>query len=482
MAMYDKKKVERHLLGLFYRSAHEIPAYKDFLKKNKVRPDKVKTMADWISIPPMSKDEYLRKYPLEKLCWGGKLKDKSLVFTSTSGSTGEPFYFPRVDLVDCQSSVLHEIFLNNTSRGKKVSTLVIDSFGMGVWIGGIITYQAFRKIALRGYPVSVITPGINKKEIFEALKNIASRFDQVILCGYPPFIKNIIDEGNDQGINWKKINLKLLFAAEAFTESFRDYLLKKTGIKDACLDTINIYGSADLGTMALESPLSILSRKLLAEKRLSYEKIFPGVIKTPTIAEFNPLFVNFEERNGRILCTGDNALPLIRYDIGDHGGVCEFDDFIERFRKIGIDLLKEAKKRGITKTINGLPFVYVYERADFGAKLFGAIIYPEHIREVLLHDSLQEHLTGKFTVVTKHDVKENQYLEINLELKSNKKHFPELAERVKKMVVDNLLAKNAEYKNNYGTMPGKVTPKIVFWQYEDQTYFKQGTKQKWVIK
>jgi len=36
----------------------------------------------------MTKKDYLRQYPLEKLCWDGSLK-KSLVFTATSGSTGE---------------------------------------------------------------------------------------------------------------------------------------------------------------------------------------------------------------------------------------------------------------------------------------------------------------------------------------------------------------------------------------------------------
>ena len=45
-----------------------------------------------------------------------------------------------------------------------------DCFGMGAWVGGLITYQALRHIAEQyNYPLSLFTPGPNKKEIFEAL-------------------------------------------------------------------------------------------------------------------------------------------------------------------------------------------------------------------------------------------------------------------------------------------------------------------------
>ncbi|HRY62717.1 MAG TPA: hypothetical protein P5056_03030 [Candidatus Paceibacterota bacterium] len=478
-----KKIGDKKTLDLFRAASVRVPAYKDFLKKNKIDPGKIRSFKDFQLVPPMTKADYLRKYPLEKLCFDGTLKNKSTVFTSTSGSTGAPFYFPRDLVVDTQSSIFHETFWRNTfAGGKEKSTLVIDSFGMGVWIGGIITYQAFRQIALSGAPISIITPGINKKEIFEAFKNIAGKFEQVILCGYPPFIKDLIDEGHLHGIDWKKYNIKFLFAAEAFSEKFRDYLMKKVGMKDPLLNISNIYGSADIGTMAAESPLSILIRRIASNKNKVFESIFPGVNKTPTLAQFNPLFVNFEAPEGVILLSGYNILPLIRYSIGDHGGVSTFDDMSQTLKHSGINLKQEISAAKIGRAVSEMPFVYVYERIDLSTKLFGAIIHPEHIKESLYHESLENYLTGKFTLSTVNDKHNNQWLEIHLEMKPNVSHSEELGNRVKDIIIGSLLEKNAEYKNNYKMMPHKVTPKLFFWEYEDPKYFSRSGKQKWVQK
>jgi phenylacetate-CoA ligase len=78
---------------------------------------------------------------------------------------------------------------------------------MGVWIGGTITFQAFEMAGRSGYPMSIITPGINKEETFKALKKLAPYFKQIILAGYPPLIKDIIDEAPGRGIRLKNLNI-----------------------------------------------------------------------------------------------------------------------------------------------------------------------------------------------------------------------------------------------------------------------------------
>ena len=49
---------------------------------------------------------------------------------------------------------------------------------------------------------------------------MAPQYDQIILCGYPPFMKDVVDEAKDNGVNWKDFNIKMIFAAEAFSEEF----------------------------------------------------------------------------------------------------------------------------------------------------------------------------------------------------------------------------------------------------------------------
>ncbi|OGE75532.1 MAG: hypothetical protein A3C85_03610 [Candidatus Doudnabacteria bacterium RIFCSPHIGHO2_02_FULL_48_21] len=469
---------EDYLLNLFRETFERVRGYHDFIEANNFQPLNVKSLADYTKIPVTNKNNYLRSYPLEHLVFDGRL-DKTIL-AATSGSSGHPFYFPRNEVIDWQSSIFHEQFLRYDPENRNKSTLVINCFGMGVWIGGLITYQAFHKIAAREYPLTILTPGPNKKEIFEALKHLGKKFQQIILCGYPPFIKDVIDEAEGYHINWKELKLKLIFAAESFTEQFRDYIVKKCGITNPYIDTVNIYGSADLGTMAIETPLSILIRKLAIENKKIHKELFHESGRLPTLVQFNPLFVNFEAQENEVLCTGYNCLPLIRYAIGDKGGVIRFSHMLKVFNANGVDLITLAKNLGFEQHIYQLPFVYVYERTDLSTKLYGAIIYPEHIRESLQHHILEDFVTGKFTMLTKHDKKHNQYLEINLELKPRVKETHDLTEIVKKIIVENLLEKNAEYKNNAQLLEERVEPKVVFWDHEHPTYFKPGGKQKWV--
>lgn len=473
---------KKRSLALFHKAARNVPAYKNFLKKNNIDQKKIKTWEDFQLVTPTNKKNYLKQFSLEQLGWNGHLK-KPLIFTSTSGSTGEPFYFHRSFDLDWQSSLVYESFYLNGKYKKDEPVLVIICFGMGTWIGGLIAYQSFHLMQERGYNISLITPGINKKEIFNSLKKLSPYFKNTILVGYPPFIKDILDEAHSNGINIKKLNLRLIFAAEAFTEKFRDYLAEKASIKNPYLDTMNIYGSADIGTMASETPLSILIRKIAVKKPALFTDIFGVINKTPTLAQFNPLFINFECINGDVVLTGNSEIPLVRYSIGDHGGVYFYNELIDILKKHNIDIKAEAKRAGISDTLRELPFVFVFERNDFSVTLYGLQIYPEIIRETALQSPFNNFLSGKFIMMTKFDKKQNQYLEINFELKENINSVPASAKKsLLKKVVYNLRHKSSEFRELSDHLKNKANPKLVFWPHESTEFFRQGVKQKWVKK
>jgi phenylacetate-CoA ligase len=477
-----KKIQEKKVVEVFNTAIKEVPAYKDFIAGYDIKPSTIKTYTDFLQVPSVTKKNYLRAFPWNDLCKRKYLVEESLVMTSTSGSTGQPFYFPRVRDIDLQSAVCHKMFLTSTQIPKNTSTLIIDCFGMGVWIGGLLTYQAFKHVGEDGTPLSIITPGISKHEIFQALKNLGPHYNTIILCGYPPFIKDVVDEAENYGVVWKNYHIKIIFAAEAFSETFREYIVNAVGIKDIYRDTMNIYGSADLGTMAQESPVCILLRRLALQNQNLYVKLFGQATRLPTLAQYIPDFITFESENNSIYCTGDNVLPLIRYEIGDSGGVFTYDEVIKICKEEGIDLQTEAKKVGIEDTLTELPFVYVYERSDFSASFYGAIMYPEFIKKGLAHESISDFVTGKFVMYTKNDEKENQFLEINIEMKHHQKSNKKIHAEVLSSVHMSLLTHSAEYKKLSESLGDRVYPKLVFWSYEDETYFKIGGKQKWVKK
>ncbi len=487
-SLYTKKSSEwttiqnKKVLQVFKTAVKEVSAYGEFLKKSKIDYSTIQKSEDFYKLPAVTKKNYLRAYPWKDLCKKNYLTREPLVMTSTSGSTGEPFYFPRTGAIDVQSSVYHQMFLRSSKLDPKKSTLVIDCFGMGVWIGGLITYQAFKHISNRGYPMTIITPGITKREIFQAVKNCGHQYDQIIMCGYPPFIKDVIDDAEEQGIQWADYSLKIIFAAEGFSETFRDYILKKTGIKDVYRDTMNIYGSADLGTMAQETPLCILVRKLALVNPKLYVRLFGQATRLPTLAQYIPEFVTFDAKNNSLYCTGDSALPLVRYEIGDNGGVMTYETLMKIFKEEGVDIQREAKNVGILDTISELPFVYIYERSDFAASLYGAIIYPEFIKKGLLADSVTEYCTGKFTMFTKNDADENQYLEIHVEMKHDQKATKRIQSMVLQSIHSALIAQSTEYKKLTESLGDRILPKLVFWPHGHEAHFLSGAKQKWVKK
>ena len=477
-----EKEGQKRALALFHDAAVRVPAYKDYLKKNGIKDhNKIVTWEDFQSVPLTSKKDYLRQYPLEKLCWDGNL-NKQLVFTATSGSTGQPFYFPRTAEVDKNASIIHEFFLNNSSYGAEKPTLVIVAFGMGIWIGGLITYKAFEIAAQRGdYPVSLITPGLNKVEVISALQKIAPQYKQVILAGYPPMVKDIIDEGISQGVDFKKLNMRLLTAAEAYTENFRDYLVEKTGVKNLFQDVMSVYGSADIGAMAFETPTAILARRLAMKNRELFEDIFTDIKKTPTLAQYNPMQIMFESPDGEVVLTGDSAVPLIRYAIGDNGGAMSYDEMMGRMQARGVRWNGEAKKAKI-KEVTRLPFIYVYERSDFSTTLYGLQVYPETIREVLIRKTLNPYITGKFSMSTSFDKEQNQYLELHIELKKDKQESKELIDILGREVFEYLREVNSEFRELSNHLKERAMPRITLWPAEHPTYFKPGTKQRWIQK
>jgi len=473
---YWLNRQDLFMSGLFSKMSIQIPAYKKFLKQNNFKPRSVKKFRDLDNVPHIAKNNYFNKFTLNQVAWPGSFLNSGMVMTSTSGSTGMPTYFAREEKIDFQYSVLSEFFL---ADGPKGTTLLIDCFGMGVWIGGLITYQAFRNAALRGWPVTIITPGINKKEIFHALRDLAPQFKNVILAGYPPFIKDVLDEAAEEQVDFKKFSARLLFAAESFTEVFRDYVAEKAVVKDIYHDTLNLYGSAELGAMAFETPLSIFIRREALKRPALYRQLFSNN-RIPTLAQYNPDFVSFTHEHGEILITADNVSPFMKYRIGDNGGTFNLSDLEKIFTEHAVNLRSLAGKAGIK--IISLPFVYIYERSDLCTKLYGAIIYPQHVRQALQKPELAKFFTGKFLLITKTDYKHDQFLEINIELKRNQRSKPGLIAQSSKLITESLIKNNAEYKNNYQMIPHKVTPKIVLWENGDPLYFKPGIKQSWVKK
>ena len=488
-ASHWEKKGERMAMRLFKFVSASVPAYQYLLKKRRIRASSIKAISDFRKLPIIDKDYYLRRAKTANL-FPNRDVSRVTTFSATSGSTGEPFYFPRGREQDAQYEYIAELFLKNQWEIDKHKTLGVIGFGLGIWIGGIFTYKNFNRIAEKGYQLSLVPAGANVDTFLRPIAKFGHLFDQIILMGYPPFIKDAIDEAKDYKIDWKKYRLRIMTAAEGYSEKFRNYISQKAQLKNPLIDTLNIYGTVELGTMAHETPLTNLIRRIAVENQKVFKEIFPQANRLPTLAQYHPQIVYFEEVQGEVIASGyGSAFPLLRYRFPDMGGVIKFDEMIKKLKAAGIDILGEAEKAKISHTIMRLPFVYVYDRSDHAVSLVGIILYPEYLRDIFHEEPFSNHLTGKFTMVIKYDVKQNQSLEVNLELKKRaKKHLnnKNLIKFIQEEIVKTLIEKSTEYNHLYGLGSEKyrksLTPKIILWPYQHPKFFKPGGKQRWVKK
>jgi len=469
-------------LHLFHAMAARVPAYKEFLKAHKFSPDDVRTIEDFARIPTVNKDNYLRKYPKQMLCWDGEFTRGQWVISSTSGSTGEPYYFPREQSQDWQYAISAELYLRNNFHVQKQSTLYIVAFPMGAWIGGLFTYGALKIAAENGdYDLSIITPGIHKQEVINAVKQLGKDFDQIIIGAYAPFLKDILDDGARQGVKWKQYNLGFVFSAEAFTEKFRDYVSGVAKPADPLRFSLNHYGTVDLGTMAHETPETIMIRRHLVETD-QLQQLFPETTRQPTFAQYNPELFYFEQQDDSLLCTAYSGIPLVRYDLKDYGGIIGRQDAHERLKASGYNVKKEATKAGIADSLWNLPYVYVYERNDFSVSYYAFAIYPDFIRRPLQDDRLADKVTGKFAMHVDYSDKGRQRLNVNIELKAGVTVTARLQTALRTHLHKSLFKESSEYRETFAMVGEVVKPLIFLHRYEDPEYFRPGTKQKWVIK
>src|SRR5689334_10917627 len=188
----------REALDLFRAVARDVPAYRSLLAEQNIDPAAIMTAADFARLPLLDKKNYNRRFSLDELVLGGRLT-RCDFFAVSSGSTGEPTFWPRAQDDEFPVAVRFEQVFRDAFRAHEKRTLAVVCFALGTWVGGMFTAACCRHLAAKGYAITLITPGNNKDEIFRVVEDLGAGFDQVVLLGYPPFLKDVVDTGRARG-------------------------------------------------------------------------------------------------------------------------------------------------------------------------------------------------------------------------------------------------------------------------------------------
>jgi len=465
---------EAAILDVFRGTVSHVPAYRAFLDAHGIAPETVGSFDAFRQLPLINKLNYMHVYALPERCRNGSLIECDRVAVS-SGSTGKPTFWPRSIVDELDIALRFEQIFHDSFRAHERSTLAVVCFALGNWVGGLYTTSCAWHLAAKGYPLMVATPGNKKEEIFRVIQELAPSFEQTVLLGYPPFIKDVIDAGLAAGIEWPHYRVKMVFAGEVFSEEWRSLVSERVGSKAPCYDSASLYGTADAGVLGNETPLSIAIRRFLADHPKAARELF-GESRLPTLVQYDPISRFFEVHEETLVISGDNGVPLIRYHIADKGGVVgyrEMHDFLHAWNAAPLT------DYGLDKHLpfRPLPFVYVFGRADFTVSFYGANIYPENVTVGLEQPDIMAWATGKFVLETKESADGDKYLSVTVELLPGATADDQKCRALAESVKVQLLRLNSEFANY--TPPEKQLPKVTLRPFEDPEYFPAGVKHRY---
>jgi len=485
LKQHSEANAEAEILALFHRVAANVPAYQSFLNQEGINPASVQTFKDFQQLPLTTKQNYLQHYSLAELCRDGTLESCDMIAVS-SGSTGHPSFWLRSLTDELQIATRFEQVFHDSFQADRRRTLAVICFALGTWVGGMYTTDCCRHLASKDYPITVITPGNNKTEIFRVIQALAPAFEQTVLLGYPPFLKDVIDTGIAQGIDWKQYNIKWVMAGEVFSEEWRSLVGDRVGSTNPCYDSASLYGTADAGVLGNETPLSICIRRWLANHPEVARKLF-GESRLPTLVQYDPCVRFFEVQNGTLLFSGDNGIPLIRYHISDNGGIIPYSTMLEFLAEHGFDPVETLNNSSATphsplptphvRGIYPLPFVYIFGRSHFTVSYFGANIYPENVTVGLEQTPICEWVTGKFVMQVKEDHDRNEFLSIVVELSPGVEGNEEKRGAIANAIKHHLCRLNSEFANYVPEV--YQLPKITLTATGDPDYFPVGVKHRY---
>jgi phenylacetate-CoA ligase len=462
----DQQRIERRpplsVLDLFHEAAVTVPAYADFLQHQGVNPDEVRRSDQ---IPLMTKAGYHQRYPLPERCRDGVLRADTVAVSS--GSSGTPTVWPRTARDEEAVTARFEQAFGDGFGAAERRTLAVVCFALGNWVGGMYTVSACRSLAVAGYSITVAAPGNDIDEILRVVAELGGFFDQVVLLGYPPFVKNVVDAGLARGVDWPAYRIKMVLAGEVFSEQWRDLVAARARMADPVTDVVSLYGTADAGVLGNETPLSVRIRRFLAGRPDVASSVF-GDSRLPTLVQYDPATRYFETApDGTLVFSADGTVPLVRYHIADEGGLLPYDDLRALCRAHGFDPGEGPE----------LPFVYVFGRSLFTVSFFGANVYPENVTVGLEQPHISGWVTGRFVLRTVEDADRNRRLAVAVELARGEPATPHRQQAAADSIRTELMRLNSEFSHY---VPEEYrTPDVDLRPTDDAEFFPPGVKHRY---
>ncbi|MGD9080683.1 MAG: phenylacetate--CoA ligase [Desulfobacterales bacterium] len=199
--------------------SEKVPFYKNKFKEMGISAGDIKSLEDVAKLPFTVKNDLRDNYPFG-LC-AVPLEEVVRVHAS-SGTTGKPITGPYTEedleqWIECMCR-------NLWAAGVRKEDIVQNSYGYGLFTGGLGFHQAATKIGCAVVPTS---SGLTERQI-----TLMQDFGSNVLFSTPSYALTIAERAEEMKVDIKKLPLRVgVFGAEPWTEGMRQEIEERMGIK-----------------------------------------------------------------------------------------------------------------------------------------------------------------------------------------------------------------------------------------------------------
>ncbi|MEK7390052.1 MAG: hypothetical protein AAB036_10175 [Elusimicrobiota bacterium] len=383
------------------RAWEQAPAYRRHLAAHGI--DALTGNVSWRELPPMDKKSYLGLHRSEDLV-AAELSEKILYWGSSSGSSGEPFYWPTLRWRDCvQAGTAPVIDLDGLWREafrlRERKTLVLYCIKVGAWSPGApLLTLLYRLIESSDLHLGLAVATHSHEEAADIARRLGSHYEQCLFVTVPSLVRPLREALRLAGVDLSRARFSVL--GECFPEELREQLDAECGLRWPDIGLVSdVYASSDTGVIGAESMPSIALRKLLLSSRPLREAL--GLREQSLANLYNltqrDLFV--EELEGELLFTRWQAIPIIRYNLHDRGELWDWEELRKLLRALEPSDERQAalKQRALDPSNPHQTLVAVYGRND-ALIITGDNFYDSDFLCALSSAKLEGEVTGVFFV------------------------------------------------------------------------------------
>ncbi|HEX3605051.1 MAG TPA: phenylacetate--CoA ligase family protein [Candidatus Dormibacteraeota bacterium] len=423
----------RAALRAALHAQRRVPAYADFVEANGWSDDPGLPGAERLArLPIMDKRNYILRYTTPERCLDGRIPLVGTEMDESSGSSGVPYNWVRGAM---ELDEVHRQLAMFATYVFREPVVTVNCFSMGAWSTGINTAQALRRTGL------VKSPGPDLEKVLHTLAFLGPGYPYV-LTGYPPFLREVLEYGDERGFDWRPYRLFGVVGGESMSEQLRDRLLTRF------IAVYSAYGASDLDIgVAAETPLTVHIRREAATNPGLRRALFGDDPRLPMVFQYNPLDYNVEVIDGELVVTVCRLCmlsPRIRYNIHDAGGAHSYNTLVEICRDFGIDV--SAAPTAMGRRGFQLPLLFVHGRSDATISYMGANIYPEDVEQALHADSRIAEDLGAFCLELKEIGDGAVRPCVHVEVRGDHAGSADLSALLRQQIVDRLLRNSQDFR------------------------------------